>query len=188
MRDNYHHGNLKNELIETAIRIISEKGFDHLSLRNISSECGVSHNAIYRHFESKEKLIETCRNFVTVCLMNRLNKAVEDSESSADALEKLSCAYVAFYISRPTYYSFLYRNSGIKLVFSSEPAGDNYPPLELFRKVYCAYGRQKKMSDGECITHLIQLWSMIHGMVSLLISPNVEWNGSWRECLRDIII
>lgn len=41
MNDTYHHGNLKNELIENAIRIISEKGFDGLSLRRISAQCGL---------------------------------------------------------------------------------------------------------------------------------------------------
>ena len=56
MKEHYHHGNLKKELIEVGIKIISEEGFDHLSLRNISKQCGVSHNAIYRHFDNKEQI------------------------------------------------------------------------------------------------------------------------------------
>ena len=53
MKDSYHHENLKHDLIETAIGVISEKGFESLSLSGLSTLCGVSHNAVYRHFENK---------------------------------------------------------------------------------------------------------------------------------------
>ncbi|CAB1249504.1 HTH tetR-type domain-containing protein [Ruminococcaceae bacterium BL-6] len=188
MKDHYHHGNLKNELIETSIRIISEEGFDRLSLRNISTLCGVSHNAIYRHFDNKEQLIEACRNFVTESMVVHLTEALGDADyASAETLRKLSFAYVSFYQQHPTYYSFLYRNSSIKIIFSLEPIEANYPPLELFRKAYRAYGEQNKLTSEECLTHLTRLWSLLHGLVALVISPNVEWDENWQKCLNDMI-
>ena len=63
MKEHYHHGNLKNDLIENGIKIIAEKGTDALSLRGLSALCGVSHNAIYNHFDSKEKMIDACREY-----------------------------------------------------------------------------------------------------------------------------
>ena len=78
MKDQYHHGNLKRDLIENAIQIISEYGFEQLSLRNIAKQCGVSHNAVYRHFESKEQLIDTCRNYVTDLLTEYLRNVVKE--------------------------------------------------------------------------------------------------------------
>ena len=188
MKDSYHHGNLKSELIETSIGIISEEGFEHLSLRNISSKCGVSHNAIYRHFDSKEQLIEACRNYVTECMMSQLERTVSDTElSSADALTKLSHTYISFYQAHPTYYSFLYRNSSVKLIFTLDENKDNYPPLEFFRRAYCAYGKEKKWDNAETLTHLTRLWSLLHGLTALVISQNVEWDKNWQKCLENII-
>ena len=188
MKDSYHHGNLKNDLIETAIGVISKKGFEALSLRGISALCGVSHNAVYRHFESKEQLIAACRVYVTQRLTEYLCKTIEGVDSfSGEVIHRLSAAYISFYQQYPTYYSALYRNTEAKLVFSSEEADENYPPLELFRKAYSAYGETKGWTQEETMTHLIRLWSLLHGLTALVISSNVEWDGNWQKCLDNIV-
>ena len=64
MADQYHHGNLKSKLLEEAVTLISQDGLENLSLRRLATQCGVSHNAIYRHFDSKERLIDACRAYV----------------------------------------------------------------------------------------------------------------------------
>lgn len=188
MKDNYHHGNLKNELIETSIRIISKEGFEHLSLRNISSQCGVSHNAIYRHFDTKDQLIKSCQDFVTNRLMECLTTAVSDTAlSPGAALRHLCTAYLSFYEQHPTYYSFLYRNSSTQIRFTIDDTADNYPPMSLFRQIYFTYGKQNRLSDRECLTQLTNLWAFLHGLVALIISPNVVWDGNWQLCLENII-
>lgn len=188
MKDGYHHGNLKQKLIEASIGIISEKGFDALSLRGVASLCGVSHNAVYRHFESKELLIAACREYVTERMVTELRAAIEGLPmSSGETLRRLSSAYISFYQRHPTYYSFLYRNSGVKLIFSTEEREGNYPPLELFRKAYFAYGKEKGWIPEEALTHLTRAWSLLHGLTALVISQNVEWDENWQKCLENII-
>lgn len=188
MKGNYHHGNLKHDLIEAAIGVISEKGFEALSLRGVSALCGVSHNAVYRHFANKEQLIAACRAYVTERLTEYLNETIAGLDLSyAEALRQLSAAYLSFYEQYPSYYSALYRNTDTKLVFSAEQADGNYPPLELFRKAYSAYGAAKNWTQEETMTHLIRLWSLLHGLTALVISPNVEWDGNWQRCLDNII-
>lgn len=188
MQDNYHHGNLKHDLMEAAIGVISGKGFEALSLRSISTLCGVSHNAAYRHFESKEQLISVCRAYVTERLTEHLNEAIAGPDlSPEEALQRLSAAYLSFYERFPTYYSALYRNTDAKLVFSAEGTEENYPPLELFRRSYSAYGAAKGWTQEKILTGLTRLWSLLHGLTALVISPNVEWDGNWQKCLDNII-
>lgn len=188
MRDGYHHGNLKHDLIETAIGVISENGFEALSLRGVSALCGVSHNAAYRHFENKVQLISACRAYVTERLTEYLNETIKSLDlSSEESLRRLSAAYISFYAQYPTYYSALYRNTDAKLVFSSEETDANYPPLELFRKAYSAFGAAKGWTEEEIMTHLIRRWSLLHGLTALVISPNVKWDGDWQRCLNNII-
>ena len=188
MKDNYHHGNLKHDLIEAAIDVISEKGFEALSLRSISTLCGVSHNAIYRHFESKEKIITACRMYVTERLMQNLTEAIKGYDiTSVEALRRLSAAYISFYQQYPNYYSALYRNTDAKLIFSIEETKINYPPLELFRNAFTAYGTTKGWTQVETLNYLTCLWSLMHGLVALVISPNVEWDRNWQKCLNNII-
>lgn len=186
MKEHYHHGNLKNELIEVGIKIISEEGFEHLSLRNISKQCGVSHNAIYRHFDDKEQMIDCCRAYVTETLTDYLNKSISElNPAEIDTLHTLGYAYIHFYKEHPTYFSFLYRNSSIRIVFTMDEIPDNYPPYEVFRKVYLAIAEKNGESKEDGLKQLLRYWSLMHGAISLLISPNVEFPGDTEDYLKD---
>ncbi|MCP4969468.1 MAG: TetR/AcrR family transcriptional regulator [Arcobacter sp.] len=55
---NYHHGNLKEELLKQAVDIIQKDGIDSLTLSALSKRLGTSRSAIYRHFSSKNELIQ----------------------------------------------------------------------------------------------------------------------------------
>ncbi len=48
----------KKRIIECALKLISEKGFDNVSVSEITNSANVSKGAFYIHFKSKEDLIE----------------------------------------------------------------------------------------------------------------------------------
>jgi TetR/AcrR family transcriptional regulator, fatty acid metabolism regulator protein len=49
--------NRQKQIIEISINIISENGIQELTMKNLSCELGISEPAIYRHFESKQKIL-----------------------------------------------------------------------------------------------------------------------------------
>ena len=53
----YHHGDLRNALIDAAAAIVEVRGLEELSLRGAARRAGVSQTAPYRHFADKEALI-----------------------------------------------------------------------------------------------------------------------------------
>ncbi len=55
--DTYHHGNLRDELIDTAVDVIGREGVAALSLRALARDLGVSHSAPTRHFKNKAELL-----------------------------------------------------------------------------------------------------------------------------------
>src|SRR3981081_3161087 len=55
----YHHGNLREVLLDAAIRLISEVGPAGFTLREVARRAGVSHNAPYRHFRDRDDLMAT---------------------------------------------------------------------------------------------------------------------------------
>ena len=138
MADQYHHGNLKSKLLEEAVTLISQDGLENLSLRRLATQCGVSHNAIYRHFDSKERLIDACRAYVMQELTRTLELTLSGlDESLPQTMEQLGTAYLDFYMRNSTYFSAYFRNASQKLTFSLEPA---------FRRMrhdggFCATGR-----------------------------------------------
>ncbi len=56
-RKGYHHGNLREALIEAALKLIAEKGPAGFSFAEAARAAGVSPAAPYRHFEDKDALL-----------------------------------------------------------------------------------------------------------------------------------
>ncbi|MFN9390331.1 MAG: TetR/AcrR family transcriptional regulator, partial [Betaproteobacteria bacterium] len=53
----YHHGNLREALLEAGLELLRRDSAESLGLRELARQAGVSRTAPYRHFESKEALI-----------------------------------------------------------------------------------------------------------------------------------
>ena len=56
-RQGYHHGNLQATFIAAAKRMVRERGAEHLSLRAVAAQVGVSPSAVYHYFPDKDALI-----------------------------------------------------------------------------------------------------------------------------------
>jgi len=54
----YHHGDLRNSLVNIGADMLNSKGVSGISLREIARTIGVGHNAPYRHFRNKQELLE----------------------------------------------------------------------------------------------------------------------------------
>ena len=84
MSDNYHHGNLRNALIEEGIRMINAGGEDSLSLRKLAVNCGVSNAAPYAHFKNKkENIMAEIEARVKAIIVDKLG--VDESEVTNEA-------------------------------------------------------------------------------------------------------
>ena len=102
-KDSYHHGDLKNALIEAGADILSKDGVSALSLRKVAQKAGVSHAAPYAHFADKQALIaaistEGYKQTAT----SRSRRSAE--QYRADPLRRLveaSWAYVQFALDEP---------------------------------------------------------------------------------------
>lgn len=188
MKVQYHHGNLKRELIENSIKIIAEKGTEALSLRSLSAMSGVSHNAVYRHFESKEKLIDACREFVEKVLTAYLLETIDGlPQNEPDTIDKLSYAYIDFFVERPAYFHFIYDGKiPSQIVFTFDENKNTYQPFEIFRKLCVILSERYELSETDGVQHLVKYWALIQGITSLVISPNVQFDGDYKQFIKGI--
>lgn len=107
MTENYHHGNLREELIAGGITMLNRDGIASFSLRKLSQELKVSHTAAYRHFASKEDLLramfaEVARQFRSALAESVLNGKGE-LFTGPEALTRLGTGYVRFFYDNPEY-------------------------------------------------------------------------------------
>ncbi|MDF2546776.1 MAG: putative TetR family transcriptional regulator [Anaerosolibacter sp.] len=186
----YHHGNLRNSLIEAGIELINQEGINQLSLRKVASLCGVSQAAPYAHFKSKEDLMGAMRDHVIGLFMEVLEKAAFSCSNQNDPrlLVEMGKRYVLFFIENPKYFTFIFSQHYMEVNLDLE--GDdtkNFPPYQLFKthaiRILGNMGMTyEKIEDG-----IISMWATVHGLASIATMKNVHYSKEWGEKIEDII-
>lgn len=104
-RRGYHHGNLREALIEAALPLIASRGPQGFTLAEVAREAGVSNAAPYRHFKGREDLIAEMARRGFDLFADLLERAWNKGQPSPiSAFEKMSRAYLHFARREPGMY------------------------------------------------------------------------------------
>jgi AcrR family transcriptional regulator len=116
--DSYHHGNLRQALLEAARELAAEAGVDGLTLREVARRAGVSHAAPYHHFSDKATLVQALAGEAFEKLTEAMLEAKHQHAEPLAALRATGLGYVKFALSFPTEFRFMFRRD---LGISSRP-------------------------------------------------------------------
>ena len=160
----YHHGNLKQELIDCACRLCERDGYTKLSIRSLAKESGVSQTAPYRHFETKETLYAS----VATEGFKKLSKACHidaNKNITKKDLVKIGCRYIEFGLKNANTYDLMFGTAvGNFAEYPEllESANSTYENMRL------SFSKLASDSDEVIAFKCITLWSMVHGLVGIL--------------------
>jgi AcrR family transcriptional regulator len=105
----YHHGNLREALIEAALRLIAESGTSGFTFAEAARRAGVSAAAPYRHFKDRDELLaEVARRgfeLLEAALTKGWNGGKPDTLS---AFSGMGFAYLEFARSEPAHFSAMF--------------------------------------------------------------------------------
>ncbi len=184
MADNYHHGNLRQSLIDAGIRIINENGEENLSLRKVAAACNVSHAAPYAHFKDKEELLEAMKQSVTDRFTAELETAVNKGRNTEESIILMGKAYISFFSKNPDHYAFLFGKLNIRAHLQMDQIHEeDYPPFLLLRKLYKTYLVENgiEQTDLEQEIGITKTWALVHGMASIACMKEVCSSMNWDD-------
>ena len=114
-RKGYHHGNLKQALVEATISLVEEKGPNGFTLAEAAKTAGVSAAAPYRHFEGREALIAEAARQGFEIFADLLEFAyAKGAGSPLASFESTGRAYLAFARKHPGHYICMFE-SGVSI-------------------------------------------------------------------------
>lgn len=186
MSDSYHHGNLRQALIDAGIRIINESGEANLSLRKVAAFCKVSHAAPYAHFKDKEELIEAIKTSVTDQFTEVLEKAVKKAPDAETAIVDMGRSYISFFLQKPDYFKFLFGTRNIVAhTCPDKEYQEDYPPFVLLKETYLKYLKEKNIEKDahEQELEILKIWASAHGLAAIACMSGVETSFDWEEAL-----
>ena len=185
----YHHGDLKNALIQAGVEILSKEGVGGLSLRKVAQRAGVSHNAPYSHFPDKQSLIAAISTEGFKQLYHELDAAISSyPDDPKRQLQEGAWAYVQFAMNN---------TDTFKIMFSGVLEKEKeYPALvqishKTFDKVVdlvCACQEAKLLRSASPELSAVAVWGQIHGIVSLMLEGQISHRVLDQFELRDMIL
>ena len=111
----YHHGNLRQALVDATLKLIEEKGPQGFTIAEAAKLAGVSAAAPYRHFKGREELIAEAARQGFEIFTDLMDYAYKDGKPSAlAAFEATGRAYLAFARKHPGHYIAMFE-SGISV-------------------------------------------------------------------------
>ncbi|WP_134681636.1 TetR/AcrR family transcriptional regulator [Paracoccus ravus] len=113
-RDSYHHGNLRQALVNSTVRLIEEKGPQGFTLAEAARAVGVSAAAPYRHFTGRDELLEEIARQGFDEFADRLEAALKLGRTPLSAFLGMGQAYLGFAAERRGYYTAMFE-SGISI-------------------------------------------------------------------------
>mgnify|MGYP001767153005 CR=1 FL=1 len=114
-KQGYHHGNLRQALVEAALKLIAAQGPQGFTLTDAARSAGVTPAAVYRHFAGRDDLIGECARQGFEIFADLMVHAYNGGKPSAlKAFEATGRAYLAFARRYPGHYMAMFE-SGIPL-------------------------------------------------------------------------
>lgn len=174
----YHHGDLRQTLVSAALNLLTEEQNWDFSLREVARRAGVSHNAPYNHFQSKQDLLAAVAAAGFDKLRAEMQEAAAPVQTSAAALKAIGVAYVRFGVENPAHY---------RLMFGAVLAtAKDCPPPVVEESAAAAKGLLRSVirqgvEDGSFAlspdaleTGVLAAWALVHGLTMLLLDGLAE--------------
>jgi AcrR family transcriptional regulator len=173
-RERYHHGDLRNALLEDAVKLLEEGGVEAFTLRELARRVGVNHRAVYRHFEDKRALLAAVAEGGYRALAARMREAIEATRSSEPLARLVAAgqAYVVFGVEERARYEVMF---GPRL-----NEDERFPALEEAIKETVRVLSQElrqvapKAPKEEIRDAGIALLAAAHGLVTLKVSRRIR--------------
>jgi AcrR family transcriptional regulator len=193
----YHHPDLRQALLDGAVRLIKAEGMREFSLRKLATQVGVSHAAPYRHFENKDAILAT----LMLEGHKRLRTSLLDARARCPgkAIDKLIAqgrAYLEFARKNPEYLSVMFSKEGMAAAMSvGEKLGAHQEDYDFFGVVETTVkecqvegSRDPHADPGALAMHA---WAEVHGLAMLrnegLIAGMSEVRGGKESSTLDAI-
>lgn len=176
----YHHGNLREALIEAAVEAARAHGPEGVGLRELARRVGVSHNAAYGHFAHRDDLVAEVSARAMAQLVEAMQRRLDGVGPGAPVLRarrrlaEIGRAYVAFALAEPGLF---------RVAFASGPKGD--AAGQLFAGPYILLGQELDnlvdvgfLSPEARVGADMTCWSAVHGFSVLSIDGPLSLAGS----------
>lgn len=173
--ETYHHGSLKEALLQAAERILEREGIQGLTLRAAAREAGVSHAAPKNHFGDLSGLLSELAAVGFNRFVETMQSGVREGDSADRRMAAIGRGYVAFARAHPGLFLLMFRGERLDFTRPSLRAAVDASADALSGAVAARSG--EKAEAGLTLAQaasIIGPWSLVHGFAMLLLDGRLK--------------
>ncbi len=177
----YHHGNLREALVEAGVEVVRKGGPEALSLRELARRVGVSHAAAYRHFADRDALVDAVAERAMAGLVARVHErlaTVDEQDPVTRArrrLQQIGVGYVDFALAEPGLFRLLF-TAYPEPPEGTDPDGDD--PYSLLNVALDDLVSVGYLAAEDRVGADVTCWSVVHGFSVLSIEGPLRGMGA----------
>jgi len=188
--DTYHHGDLKESLIKMGLKLFNEEGAENFTIRKVAALCNVSHTAPYRHFKSKEELLNSISEYVFSNFESSLAEVVKKyKDNPSERIIELGKKYVWFMVENPDYlkFAFLTKSEPEIIVEENKLKSGEYGTFNIFENCALDFFKSINVKEEDFVQDIIAMWSMVHGLATMLAYKTFSYEGDYLKLVENIL-
>jgi len=168
----YHHGDLRQALMRAAEALIGEVGPRAFTLREVARRAGVSHNAPYRHFASRDDLLLAVAQEGYERLRVNMTKWMKSSVSARKRLVLCGCGYVEFALRWPRYFLVMFDLPEL-MHGKHDKGGIGVAAFQVLLDAIADAQQAGVLPEGDSVQLAWIAWSLVHGIAKLAVAGNL---------------
>lgn len=173
---NYHHGNVKAELLAVAHKILETEPVQSLTMRRLAKEVGVTPTAMYNYFSDKDTLIMNIKMALFENFYDIIFPAANRNDDPEKQLAQAGYNYYLFSIQQPSNFEILFNYYIPPEVLTEEFLECACRSEELLKavikKLYDKY--ELPYDDDLLIKCFLSTWTQLHGLVTLINTGSIK--------------
>jgi AcrR family transcriptional regulator len=170
----YHHGNLRRVLLDTAVKVIEKEGLAAVSLHALTKRAGVSSGAPYHHFASREELLTAVALEGFELLVEEMRRSVQGCEQNPAAnLEGLGRAYMRFALTHRGHFRVMFR-AELREHLGKGSGGVVDQALVQLQRAIVRCQDAGLVPPGDPRALVLLAWSAVHGACDLWIDGSLS--------------
>lgn len=167
----YHHGDLPHALVREGVRAVERSGAAALQVKTIATELGVSHAAVYRHFENRSALLAAIAEEGFVRMQARMDDAFAKSpRASRQQLLDVGFSVVAFAVEHPRLSELMMSGTTPTTAATPEQLAEGKPGFVSLIERVRGWQAEGVLGPGEPKDIAFNLWVTTLGLVVLVMS------------------
>jgi len=179
-RRRYHHGNLREALIQATLRLIEESGPERVTVREAATRIGVSSGAPFRHFPNRTALLTAVAEHLVARFRAEIVTAL-DQAADAEPLARfgaLGTAYLRWASRNPTHFRVISDRSLVDLERSESLRRHHAEIRELMERLVAEAHQGGSLRTADVTLAPVVARALVYGLARMYVDGHLaEWEG-----------